>query len=185
MKRRIVRLTESDLRKIVKRVLSEEVETEEGVLDSNSLLFGDGGTKNEIRWDLKREKNKNALVRKLIPNKAIDKNYQEFNDLVYGYNNFNDKVVAVKYRGKYDENTINYGLMNPKRENPKSSGGDINATIYYSCNENDIAYTNLGVVDEEQKSMDMNWLDPWCEKIDWKSRIGKNKGLFRKQIRRF
>jgi hypothetical protein len=178
MKRRIVRLTESDLTRIVKRVLNETVETEEEFLDSDSLLFGDS-TKNEIKWDLKREKNKNKLVR------TSGDFTQQWNDLVYGYDRFDQKYVGVRKNGKYTEENIANGLRVSKKDT--KDAGDRDSTIVYKCEGDgeNIGYVNIFNVSEDEKNMDRRWLDSWCKKINWTSRVGKNKGLFRKEIRRF
>ena len=161
--KRIIRLTESDLTRIVKRVLKEN---EEEYLDLDSV----SGGKNTIEFDFRRERSKEIKVRRLV---SDDPNYeklvastnrvQPFKDIVYGYNRFNDKIVRARQSAKFG----------------KSIGLD-DLVIDYNCTDKTIIYRNDGQPIKKQEESDKDWLGSWCTKITWTNRVGEKKGLFRK-----
>jgi len=161
--KRIIRLTESDLTRIVKRVLKEN---EEEYLDLDSV----SGGKNTIEFDLRRERSKEKKVRKLV---SDDPNYekmvpithrvQPFEDILYGYNRLNEKVVRARQSAKFG----------------KSIGLD-DLVINYNCDTETIIYGHVGQPISKQEKSDKDWLGSWCTKITWTTRVGKKKGLFRK-----
>jgi len=153
--KRIIRLTESDLTRIVKRVIKE---SEEEYVDLT-------GYKDTITFDYRREKNKKKLIRTLVVRtvdyKTVTEN-ETFTDLVYGYDRFNEKIVMARKDSKFG---VNLGLSD--------------VVIYYNCNNGEVRYDETKGSDL-QKDSDEDWLKSWCSRIDWSSKVGKKKGLFRK-----
>jgi hypothetical protein len=159
--KRIIRLTESDLTRIVKRVIKE---SEEEYVDLET--FGDN--KNTIEFDFRRERVKERKVRRLVSEdpkfeKLVSNKYQTFKDIVYGYDRFNEKIVKARQEGRFGKDL---GLND--------------LVMYYNCNDDVIKYAEVSRPINIQEQSDKDWLGAWCSKINWNSRVGKKKGLFRK-----
>ena len=159
--KRIIRLTESDLPRIVKWVIKES-EVEYVDLEP----FGD--TKEPIEFDYRRERVKEKKIRPLVfddPNyeKLVANRSQAFKDVVYGYNRFNEKIVKARQDAKFGEDL---GLNT--------------VVILYNCNDDVIKYAEVSHPSKIQEESDKDWLGSWCSRINWNSRVGKKKGLFRK-----
>jgi len=159
--KRIIRLTESELTRIVKRVIKE---SEEEYVDLET--FGD--TKDTIEFDFRRERVKERKVRKLVLDdtnyeKLVANKTQTFKDIVYGYDRFNEKIVKARQEGKFGKDL---GLND--------------LVIYYNCNDDVIKYAEVSHPIKIQEESDKDWLGSWCPKINWNSKVGKKKGLFRK-----
>jgi hypothetical protein len=156
--KKIIRLTESDLAKIVKRVIKE---SEEEYVDLDNL----GGSDDIVTFDYRRERNKEKLIRNLVFEESDYKTRtytQNFKDLLYGYNRFNEKIVKVRQDSRFG---VNEGLDD--------------TVILYNCTTDEIRYDETNA-SELQKDADKDWLGAWCSKINWNSKVGKKKGLFRK-----
>lgn len=159
--KRIIRLTESDLTRIVKRVIKEN---EDEYVDLEP--FGD--TKEPIEFDYRRERVKEKKIRPLVfddPNyeKLVANRSQTFKDVVYGYNRFNEKIVKARQDAKFGKDL---GLNT--------------VVILYNCNDDVIKYAEVSHPSKIQEESDKDWLGSWCSRINWNSRVGKKKGLFRK-----
>jgi|694.fasta_scaffold18301_8 hypothetical protein len=160
--KKIIRLTENDLARIVKRVIKE---SEEEYLDTDMTSNG-----NIVTFDYRREKNKEKIRRRLVsedPNfeRLVDNKTQFFTDLLYGYNRYNEKIVKVRKDSKFGKNE---GLS------------DI--VIQYNCSDDKIEYDETNQPSQIQIVSDKDWLGAWCNKIKWKSRIGKKKTIFMKNV---
>jgi hypothetical protein len=156
--KKIIRITESDLTRIVRRVLKE---SEDDYID---LDMTKGNKDNLIKFDFKREKDKTKLKRILVSettNTGIAKGSENFADLIYGYNDFNDKIVKARQNSKFKKDLNLNDLI-----------------ISYNCTQDIIQYKGVNPT-KIQKKQDMDWLGTWCNKIDWDSRVGKKKNLFR------
>jgi len=159
--KRIITLTESDLTRIVKRVIKE---SEDEYVDLEP--FGD--TKEPIEFDYRRERVKEKKIRPMVsddPNyeKLVANRSQPFKDIVYGYNRFNEKIVKARQDAKFGEDL-----------------GLDTVVILYNCNDDVIKYDEVSHPSKIQEDSDKDWLGSWCSRINWNSRVGKKKGLFRK-----
>jgi hypothetical protein len=132
--KRIVRLTENDISRIVSKVLKEQDNT------SNT--------------DFRREKTESLLVRPLYSNDPNIKNTQQFKDLVYGYNNINERIVKARQDSKFNKNE-----------------GLDTLVILYNCNDDTLKYANIDRPNINQQNLDETWLKKWCDKINWVSRV--------------
>ena len=156
--KKIVRLTESDLIRLVKKVIKESEESIE-------LISSDGKLGDIITSDMKREKNQNFLIRNTGGSK------QQWTDLVYGYvlsntlGGPNKRIVKASENQKFPQ---------------KNNLGD--NLIIYDCDTKELTYSKhlQTSADEEQKESDEYWLGKYCFKIDrWDSRVGKKRNIFR------
>ncbi len=157
--KKIVRLTESDLIRLVKKVIKESE-------DSIELISSDGKLGDIITSDMKREKNQNSLIRN-----TGDGFKQQWSDLIYGYEQGytlggpDRKLVKASQNQKF-----------PQKSNLNDN------LIVYDCDTNEVNYSkNIQFTgDEDQKKLDKYWLGKYCLKIDsWESRVGKKRNLFR------
>jgi hypothetical protein len=160
--KRIIRLTENDLARIVKRVIKE---SEEEYLDTDMSSNG-----NTVTFDYRREKNEEKLIRRLVSEdpkfeRLVTNKTQSFTDLLYGYNRYDEKIVKVRKDSRFGENE---GLS------------DI--VIQYNCSDDKIEYDESKPSAQIQIDSDKDWLGAWCNKINWKSRIGKKKTIFMKNV---
>ena len=197
--KRIIRLTENDLAKIVKRVITESEESIELELNTN---YDDPDK--IIKSDLKREKNKDNFYRSIMSPEQTEKEIQkcisggwyrgdqrrleyecrknmgmeDFKDLVFGYkmeqpteqiitNETHKVVIASKY----------FTLPSKDINNP---------LIIYHCpasedNKGDgfLEYLHTDAPDQEQQKRDELWLNPFCDSVNWRSRVGKKRNIFR------
>ena len=217
--KKIIRLTESDLTRIVKRVLRESEESVElQLMTTNNDKI--------IKSDVKREKNKNAIFRPTMSDSerkiAVEKKVQkEWN----GHLNYLkerglkpptpkvEKIELERLRydyglsvGRYQWSDLVYGyrnlMTNPAKNEteiqkivaatPKVGGFPVSnkdTYILYTCpsenntsNEGTVFYNNIiKPVDESpnQEQYDKDWLSRYCDSINWKSRIGKKRNIFR------
>jgi hypothetical protein len=190
--KKIIRLTESDLTRIVKRVLIESEESVELELELNtnsSDKFGD-----TIRTDMKRDKG--ILLRPVKNSEELEKAYQnclltckqrddkrlckaecEYNKRKSGYEEYSD--LAFGYRQGSDLDPNNKVVIAQKfYKFPRTDAND--PRIIYNCNDssNELLYHKV-TADEEQKERDKRWLMSYCDSITWKSRVGKKRNIFR------
>lgn len=197
--KRIIRLTESDLTRIVKRVIKESEESVE------IELFKDySDPEKTIKSDLKREKNKDNFYRSTMSPEEREEEVQkcisggryrgdqrrleyecrkkmgmeDFKDLVFGYKMeqpteqiITDETHKVVIASKY------FTLPSKDRNNP---------LIIYHCpssedNKGDgfLEYLYTDAPDQEQQRRDELWLNPFCDSVSWKSRVGKKRNIFR------
>lgn len=215
--KRIIRLTESDLTRIVKKVLIESedsVELQLNNLDNNDKI---------IKSDVKREKNEKAIMRSNMsaeerkkrvedivrrvwnshleylkerglppPKPSVEKKelellyhdygqsegWHEWKDLVYGYKKNIDPSTKTEITQKIVAAT------------PDESGfpvGNKVSYIMYICPSQEgnqggdyMEYFNMiGEQSAKQQTMDKLWLKPYCDLINWKSRVGKKRNIFR------
>jgi hypothetical protein len=179
--KKIVRLTENDLNRIVRRVLMESEE---------SMTSDQGRMGEYIRNDFKKEKNKKLIVRTKLTEAEYQSRLQqcikEIGDSVGC-----QKDLSAKIKEPWVE--LIYGYAGPvagqerKMVITKGSVKEPGYMIEYDCTSGEIFYKKVGgeswnsnVNDDNQKEKDKNWLIRWCNSIDtWTSRVGQERKLFR------
>jgi hypothetical protein len=157
--KKIVRLTESDLIRLVKKVIKESEESIE-------LISSDGKLGDIITSDMKREKSQNSLIRN-----TSDGHKQQWADLIYGY----EQGYTLGGPDKRFVKTIQ------NQKFPKKNNLDDNL-ITYDCDTKELSYSKhlQASANKDQKKLDEYWLSEFCLKIDrWESRVGKKRNLFR------
>jgi hypothetical protein len=197
--KRIIKITESDLTRIVKRVIKENQE-----LTDIDLTDDVKNPDKIIKSDLKRDTVKENFRRPLGSPEEIEKEIQEcikkgkdrnedyqvekecrdaiallpeWADLVFGY-------IMIQDLPKVLSNVVHKVVIASKHLSPPKIVSK-NPTIVFHCsglgnNEGEyIEYYGL-TSDEEQESRDMAWLKPFCSNINWKSKVGKPRRLFSK-----
>lgn len=196
--KKIIKITESDLTKIIKRVLKEEEES----IDLNSRTDFD----KIIKSDFRREEDYDRRRRQMDTDEAIeaeyercissqsyrkDKNRLEYEcrtsnwgyipmvDLIFGYKMVMD--IPKTLSNKTDKMVIASKALSPPTMSTESK-----IIIYYCPGSNTdpqgglLEYRGLPEPDEEQEKRDDTWLAPYCDSIDWKSKVGKKRNLVTK-----
>ena len=109
MMKKVIRLKESDLKDIIKRVLSEQSKEN---INPNNLKVGDGG---------RLSPNKKNLVKQL-QQKLMDSGYLKTDSMIpTGYFGNMTKIALDKYNGVVRKDApIYYGLNNPKQNTSKN-----------------------------------------------------------------
>lgn len=194
--KRIIKLTESDLSRIVKRVLMESEDSIEIELDTNYTNPDD----KIIKSDLKRVKSDESLIRRIMSaeereewiQKCIsDQTYRGDQKRVEYECRYANKVgleiwadVAFGYKMDTSKTSISNTtnkivIANQKYDLPKQDPND-NIIVYY-CPESGgyLDYKNKKEPNMEQQERDERWLSEYCDSINWKSRVGKKRNIFR------
>ena len=112
------------------------------------------------KGDYKKEKNKEKKVRILVKpdekGNPINFGQQQFEDVRYGYDNINLKVVRARKDSEFDKNL-----------------GLDDMSITYYCTKDIIRYDEpTQFVDRQlQEKSDKQWLGRFCPQITWKSKV--------------
>ena len=197
--KRIIRLTENDLARIVKRVIRESEESVDIELDTN---YSD--PEKTIKSDLKREKNEDSLYRPIMSPEEREEEIQkcisggwyrgdpkrleyecryragteDFKDLVFGY-----KMIQPLENVLTDETHKVVIASKHFRLPSKDRGNDL--IIYHCPNSEDntgagfLEYENTVEPEQEQQKRDELWLGYFCDSVNWASRVGKKRNIFR------
>ena len=194
--KRIIRLTENDLANIVKRVIRENEDSIEIELDTDYTNPDD----KIIKSDLKREKSDESLIRRTMSaeerevwiEKCIsDQSYRGDQKRVEYECRYANKVgtetwadVAFGYKMDTSKapvsNKVNkIVIANKTYDLPEQDPND-NIIVYY-CPESGgyLDYKNKKEPNMEQQERDEIWLGRFCDSINWTSRVGKKRNIFR------
>lgn len=110
--------------------------------------------------DYKKETNKEQKVRNLVMSdeegNPIVVGQEQFKDVRYGYDSLNFKVVRARKDSMFDKNL-----------------GLDDMSITYYCAKDIIMYDEpSGFADrEQQEKADKYWLNSFCKKINWESKV--------------
>ena len=110
--------------------------------------------------DYRKEKNKEKKVRILVKpdekGNPIAFEQHQYKDVRYGYDKLNLKVVRARKDSEFDKNL-----------------GLDDTSITYYCTKDIIEYDEpTPVVDKElQEKSDKEWLNSFCQQINWKSKV--------------
>jgi len=110
--------------------------------------------------DYRKEKNKEKKVRLLVKpdekGNPVVIGKQQFKDVRYGYDKLNLKVVRSRKDSEFDKNL-----------------GLDDMSITYYCDKDEIMYDEpTPVVDKVlQEKSDKEWLNSFCQQINWKSKV--------------
>jgi hypothetical protein len=162
--KKIIKLTESDLIRIVKRVLNESTESQTDI--NNSSDWPRWLKRKRYGSDLQFDKNPGQGEVRFGRKMYFDDGRQlniTYDTILYGYDNLNKKIVQAV---------------------PKNRGGagDYDNDVTYYCDEN---ITNIGKEKKgyvttsgvdyfdipKQQQSDKEWLIQWCEKIPKRSLV--------------
>ncbi len=147
MKPRIVNLTESDLRRIIDRVLKEDI-------DSTNL-------------NMERKKGimtlKDPYVERILIYNDDTQKKAKYPTIMYGYNFENEKIIYAT--DNYDWTDVT--LYCDSQYFTPAKGTDIK---YPAKAEENSVYVKKNINMEKQREYDRNWLTPLCRKITWKNK---------------
>ena len=182
--KRIVRLTENDLSRIVKRVLVEQQRGEKGDIITQDyrtekdkdrkkrIMYSDSELQTMLNNCMSSGTNRSDKTRlqKECQNDMEKNSFDQWKDVFYGFKGMEksreQRVVIAK--GNLDANDTSGSYR-----------------IEYNCGNNQINYLknnspwSSNTLTQEQTNRDINWLSGWCDRINWNSRIGQDRKLFR------
>ena len=182
--KRIVRLTENDLSKIVKKVLLEQERGQRGDI---------------ITQDYRTVRNENSKIRRMMSPQDIQKELTKC--ITEGEYRKDQNRLKKECQDSIDKLSLNqweniyYGYEGMTQQNQRSvviakgnlSAGDTSGTykIIYDCNDTAPTYKkgsgtwSNNTITPQQRQRDTTWLSAWCQSINWNSRIGQDRKLFR------
>ena len=176
--KRIIKLTENDLNRIIKRILKESESQEMG----GKKLKGD-----IITSDLKRENNKNALVRLVASQEEMKRAYDDcinnpknskrdclLNQKTFGKQQWTDLVYGFEGYTKSDQSKVVKVSQNSKFP---TTGGISNYVIVYNCTTGRLTYEGLKSPGGDQERRDQVWLYSFCD-FNWDSKVGTERKMF-------
>jgi hypothetical protein len=180
--KRILKLTENDISRIVNKVLKEE--TRSVISEQKRGKWGD-----YIKQDFRKEKNKKLIIRPLLTKEEFNQN---LNDCIKKTGDKNSCLASTTKQSNDQWEELIYGYKGITSENQDRmviSKGSVESPGYmieYNCDTGQVSYklTNgsdwvSNTNDENQNRKDSNWLKRWCSNITWTSDVGQKRKLFR------
>jgi hypothetical protein len=199
--KRIVKLTESDLTRIVRRVLRES-EDRIPKDDSSKIIYSDfksididlksprdGSTKEERDRVYKECLDKQKYLLDMGDEAAYNNEKENCRRSVYEQLDFKtyDDIIHGYYKRKGEEEEI-YVMASLEGRYTNGSVDNMKSSILYNCNDKIIEYRGLQPRpkymdnnDPLQQKRDIDWLSQYCN-LNWNSRVGKKKNMFRREV---